>query len=779
MRVVLLRDASFDVWFMRGGELESMSSTLKQGSTLEFIFPWTTAENGSTVSVTGSFLRVETITSLPFRKFFACETLSFNLSANFPRAFNRQQQWEFTLELHDVLLNFIWDHKRFISELIGQWASINQSDLCNFSPFICAFKINVLEKFNILLLLNDKNWVDVSSMDQSEENLLGSVQGSRFYFNFDMDFTEFAPKTIPTNFKVKMEEKLSFNVRVPDNCALRVPFIELLKSANLSEEWANVGQEWVELWRTDSISCNLEYEYHPKGHGNFCRSPIPSKYLDALVPPRPQHPLNCFVPLVNINKIVVELKKTHTEAQIQVVTSPIKIQFDDSSNSWASISAIRFRARSLCSDCDVPWRIEYEEYAWLTEVVVGECLAQMNVADLVSTLHFLESAHFFLSCTDEETEVPQRFKIFNCFVPLVNINKIVVELKKTHTEAQIQVVTMPSVFRARSLCPIGDVPWRIEYEEYAWLTEVVVGECLAQMKVADLVSTLHFLESAFFFLSCTDEETEVPQRFKICQHFQLAKNCATNAKIDQTANNSFHCPSAEDLKYRHNRVSVDSVQLFLFADAQQTLLLLEMPKGIRISHCNFHLGMPTSRGTKKMGRCWVIDEQILEVLPNSFSDFVPFVSIDDKGVPLKMFARSLIFPQIACVLSTETDFDSPFEDEKDHPFFQKESNANSFQAQNERVFASTSNKYATDLHRYSKFVDLYSLEEERHPFFALRSLRMNSESLRGLKRRKADYAEEGHFGRTIALFGGSDGAFGSSDESALSSDGQTVGGKSH
>uniref|UniRef100_A0A183CHV0 G protein-coupled receptor 89 n=1 Tax=Globodera pallida TaxID=36090 RepID=A0A183CHV0_GLOPA len=128
------------------------------------------------------------------------------------------------------------------------------------------------------------NFYHRCSMDQSEENLLGSVQGSRFYFNFDMDFTEFAPKTIPTNFKVKMEEKLSFNVRVPDNCALRVPFIELLK-------------------------------------------------------------INCFVPLVNINKIVVELKKTHTEAQIQVVTSPIKIQFDDSSNSWASISAIRFRAR--------------------------------------------------------------------------------------------------------------------------------------------------------------------------------------------------------------------------------------------------------------------------------------------------------------------------------------------------------------------------------------------------------------------------------------------------
>uniref|UniRef100_A0A914HYF4 Bridge-like lipid transfer protein family member 1 N-terminal domain-containing protein n=1 Tax=Globodera rostochiensis TaxID=31243 RepID=A0A914HYF4_GLORO len=754
MRVVLLRDASFDVWFMRGGELESMSSTLKQGSTLEFIFPWTTAENGSTVSVTGSFLRVETITSLPFRKFFACETLSFNLSANFPRAFNRQQQWEFTLELHDVLLNFIWDHKRFVSELIGQWASINQSDLCNFSPFICAFKINVLEKFNVLLLLNDKNWVDVSSMDQSEENLLGSVQ-------------EFAPKTIPTNFKVKMEEKLSFNVRVPNNCALRVPFIELLKSANLSEEWANVGQEWVELWRTDSISCNLEYEYHPKAHGNFCRSPIPSKYLDVLVPPRPQHPRE-----LPPDNLFVEL--LIAESNIQLSGMFIRLLFAFKDNYFGLYDSISdpskrngpISQRFVEKDDGFP-----EDYRPLDvslsvqiDTVTAKCPIHRQVA------------------FDKSPKL-------NCFVPLVNINKIVVELKKTHTEAQIQVVTSPiriqfddtsnswaSIsairFRGQSLYSDCDVPWRIEYEEYAWLTEVVVGECLAQMNVADLVNTLHFLESTLFFLSCTDEETEVPQRFKICQHFQLTKNCATNAKIDQTTNNSFHCPSAEDVKYRHNRVSVDSVQLSLFADAQQTLLLLEMPKGIRISHCNFHLGMcetfnnivllcsqfdtklflklnqPTAEAQKRWADVGSLsvkqicldfglssafaagnassgcssngqmaflqrhdkasrrlpfiwsstdrgvvcacfepfrffeDDQILEVLPNSFSNFVPFVSFDDKGVPLKMFARSLIFPQILCVLSTETDFDSPFEDKKG-PFFHKESSANSFQEQNE------------------------------------------------------------------------------------------------
>uniref|UniRef100_A0A183CP61 Fmp27_GFWDK domain-containing protein n=1 Tax=Globodera pallida TaxID=36090 RepID=A0A183CP61_GLOPA len=265
-------------------------------------------------------------------------------------------------------------------------------------------------------------------MDQSEENLLGSVQGSRFYFNFDMDFTEFAPKTIPTNFKVKMEEKLSFNVRVPDNCALRVPFIELLK--------------------------------------------------------------------------IVELKKTHTEAQIQVVTSPIKIQFDDSSNSWASISAIRFRSRSLCSDCDVPWRIEYEEYAWLTEVVVGECLAQMNVADLVSISFF------------------------------------------------------PARTRKRKF-------------------------------LSDLKSTLDFRRLSML-------------EMRLRGALQMDK--------------------------------------------------WDFCNGMTKRHEDFH-----SFGHQQI--------EGLEVLPNSFSAFVPFVSFDDKDVPLEMFARSLIFPQITCVLLTETDFDCPFEDE--------------------------------------------------------------------------------------------------------------------
>lgn len=55
-------------------------------------------------------------------------------------------------------------------------------------------------EFGILKMLQ------FSSINQ--ENMMGAISGSRLYLNFDLDFTDFAPKTVPMNFKVKMEEKV-------------------------------------------------------------------------------------------------------------------------------------------------------------------------------------------------------------------------------------------------------------------------------------------------------------------------------------------------------------------------------------------------------------------------------------------------------------------------------------------------------------------------------------------------------------------------------------------
>lgn len=43
---------------------------------------------------------------------------------------------------------------------MNEWTSDNEADLCHFVPYTWTFKVTASNQFEILLLLNDKNWVD-------------------------------------------------------------------------------------------------------------------------------------------------------------------------------------------------------------------------------------------------------------------------------------------------------------------------------------------------------------------------------------------------------------------------------------------------------------------------------------------------------------------------------------------------------------------------------------------------------------------------------------------
>jgi hypothetical protein len=159
-RVFFAHDASMDFWFMRNEELNAIHSRIHHGSSFECIMPWICYENGYKSVTSGSLLFLEATTSLPFRNFINCESAHFNLTVQFPRAYNAPQLWDFNLELHRITTYIVWDHKRFFTDLIDEWGADDRADLCKFVPYTWNFSINIVDQFEVLLLLNDKNWVD-------------------------------------------------------------------------------------------------------------------------------------------------------------------------------------------------------------------------------------------------------------------------------------------------------------------------------------------------------------------------------------------------------------------------------------------------------------------------------------------------------------------------------------------------------------------------------------------------------------------------------------------
>lgn len=123
-------------------------------------FPWICHEDGYKTIVEGSFLFLEATTSLPFREFINCESCHFNLECRFPRVVNAHQEWIFNLQLHRITTYIVWDHKRFFTDLIDEWGADDQVDLTKFVPYTWTFNINIIDQFEVILLLNDKNWVD-------------------------------------------------------------------------------------------------------------------------------------------------------------------------------------------------------------------------------------------------------------------------------------------------------------------------------------------------------------------------------------------------------------------------------------------------------------------------------------------------------------------------------------------------------------------------------------------------------------------------------------------
>ncbi|CAD5207349.1 unnamed protein product [Bursaphelenchus okinawaensis] len=611
MSVSFIRDATIDFWFMRNDELNAMHSRVKPGSMFECTVPWICGENGYTSVTKGTLLKLEATTSLPFRDFIVCETAKFNLVVDFPRNYNAHQVWNFGLELHQISTYLFWDHKRFLADLIDEWSSEDVSDLCRFVPYTWHFNINIIDKFEVILLLNDKNWVDTGAA-QSAENTQAAIVGNQLTINFSLPFTEFSPKTIKVAYEIKAFSDLALRVRVPSQSTIEPLFLALCNSAanktkmKYSKVFVTAGPEqgFVEIWRTETISVRFDHEYHPIS--SKVNSDVPLIFLNDYLPKEIEHPNE-------LEPDSLEIEMNFSESEILLSGLLVRMIFDLKDNYFGSYDKISdvnaekpehivikgiesdfFKRPELYRPMDCKLRIQLDN-------VQAHCLS-------------------FSPKTDAET--PD-------LCPILINEQIAVELSKNHKECLVQAQLAPTVvyfpekenqanlssfidekspttgwtgdktnpdwltldsfqFRGHGLYSDKGVPWAVEVVEYAWQVEVTLGQFNAKLQPSNVTTIIHFTETFLTLALMPDEAMHLPEEYNLCHHFENIKNCThSNLTNVDPKDKLVKCFGSDMLKYKLARVSLDGVDLQLHSGNHITQLTTEF---FRFSFCNSHNG---------------------------------------------------------------------------------------------------------------------------------------------------------------------------------------------
>lgn len=581
VRISLLKETSIDVWFMRGDQLESVHSRCQPGSTIDMSIWWITKEDGFSWSLHTSLLRLESTSSLPYRKLLEAETFSVDADFHYPRVFNGKQTWTFKFRLTKCCCWLVWDHQRFVTDLINEFLGDTPPDLISFIPYTVKIDFDVTDSFEGILLLNESNWVDPS--EKNPENVEAAIVGSHFNISFTMPFEDFLPELVSTTYALRMENSLALRLRYPPGSATAPIIAALARGAN-----ANVystpsphgrnsknKDEWHEIWRTESITCRFDYTYHP--NVSKIASDLPLHVLQEFLPKPVEHPKDLPPDHMNVMLEIGGSEVMLTGALIKCIIE-LKNNYFGLYDSMTDVTHPETAAMTRSIYNRVPPNAPVEAYRPV-EVTVD--LRVFNIR-----------AHCLTYSTLSEEKG---------FCPVLYTEEIAVVIKKGFKETIIQVGAGPCAayfersptapndgyltlsglqFRGHAMFSPIDCPWDMAVVEYCWLTEILVGEvggcfgCPSQ-----IITLVNFLDTLILLLVAKDDAKIVPERFKFCQHGQTSSVCTIGSQPGRP------CDSEDRLKYTQMRLSVDGVQLAL-ADENTAITVALDP--LRFTLCNAH-----------------------------------------------------------------------------------------------------------------------------------------------------------------------------------------------
>ncbi|CAI4230279.1 unnamed protein product [Auanema sp. JU1783] len=580
-RISFLKETAIDVWFMRGEQLESVHTRCQPGSSADISIWWITLEDGYSWSCEINLLTVASTTSLVYRKLFECETLSVVGNFHYPRVYNGKQTWKFNYNISKATAWFVWDHKRFFSDLINEWIGDAPSDVLTFIPYTVANEVKVTDGFEFILLLNDSNWVDPS--EKLSENVECAIVGEQLSLSFLYAFVDFLPSTFNVSYNLIGENEMAMRLKYPSNSATSSLLAGLLKNAKTSSN-ANVSphgtvskaEGWFESWRTERVSCVFDYKYHPII--TEFKPTLPYDVYKGWMPPKIENPFDLPVDFL---KVVVDIEGS----EVMLTGLLIRFLIDLKNNyfgyydSMTSIESVEAESSNLLSMFNrVPpnaiaelYRPMDVEFELRVHNIRAQCLLHSPSTDEPCPTVFTEEIAVEIKKSCKETFIQ------------VGVGPCVAHFERTSSNQSDGFLTLSGLqFRGHAMFSSVDVPWDMSILEYGWIMEIIIGDIRGSLNFPNnLVALEQVVESLLIMAISKDDAMIIPNRFNICQHGQLVTSCKKSKFADG------RCDGEEKLKYRQLRLSVDSVQLAL---CEEKTIIQVAADPIRFTLCNLHEG---------------------------------------------------------------------------------------------------------------------------------------------------------------------------------------------
>uniref|UniRef100_A0A158Q731 FSA_C domain-containing protein n=1 Tax=Elaeophora elaphi TaxID=1147741 RepID=A0A158Q731_9BILA len=590
MRISLWNDAAIDIWFMRGDELNALHLRVKQGSSVDLKLPWVTTEKGYETVLRCCFLFVESSTSLAYPKFFQCETLRLTLNIHYPRVFNGYQVWRCSIKINKASTWAVWDHKHFFVDLINEWTSNSPVDLFKFIPYTWEFEINAMDSFELTLLLNEHNWIDASS-SVSAENHLAAVVGENVTISFALPFLDFYPKTVTTVYEIKAQGMVALRTWLPPKTPLHSVLHSLFKYASFTaasptgedlSAVSHLAQDWVELWRTETITLLCKYTNHPLYYDppsdlplHVVKSTTKKQTTPTTLPP---------------DQLSLEIDISDSE--IVLVGLLIRFIIDLKNNYFGLYDQLTDVGKI---NSDTPPSPLYGN------IISGEC---ERYRPLSLRLH-LRVGKIKGLCLVHSSKMNSAGD--SC--PEVQVDEVVLEIVKDAHGAMIQVCfgtasvnfkplpEYPSIadgllvletfsFRGQAFFSDVDVPWDAATLEYGWLTEISAGQLSSKLHSSQIATLVQCIESLAVLAVCSDDKLLMPEKYDFCIHMNDPRTCPYAAlNLVHRKTSVQNCESEENLKYKSLRISIEQVKVAI--TEERSAFQFELSP-IRLAYCSCH-----------------------------------------------------------------------------------------------------------------------------------------------------------------------------------------------
>ncbi|MCP9260407.1 DNA mismatch repair protein Msh6 [Dirofilaria immitis] len=479
-----------------------------------------------------------------------------------------------------------------VDDLLDEWTSDSSMDLFKFVPYTWEFEINVMDSFELTLLLNEHNWIDANS-SVSAENHLAALVGENVTMSFALSFLDFCPETITTVYEIKVQGMVALRTWLPPKSPLYSVLHSLLKYASFTaasstledlSAVSHLAQDWVELFRTETITLLFEYTNHPLYYDppsdlplNLFKSTAKKQTAPTALPPD-QLSLEIaiddseIVLIGLIIRFIIDLKNNYFGLYNQL-TDVGKINSDTPSNLlYGNIISSK-----------------YERYRPLL-LRLHLCFGKIKGFCLI---HNSKMNSTMGSC------------------PEIEVDEIVLEIVKDVHGAMVQVVSgiaslkcKPSSecpnaadglllletfsFRSQFLYSDLDVPWDAAVLEYGWLMEISVGQLFGRLHSSQIVMLAQCIESLALLAACFDDKLLIPEKYDFCIHMNDPRTCPYAAlNLVHGKAPIQNCESEENLEYRSLRVSIEQVNVSVMEE--QSAFQFELSP-IRLAHCSCHNG---------------------------------------------------------------------------------------------------------------------------------------------------------------------------------------------